>query len=96
MTYSAKGLQDAAAAMANYTESKARVDLANPANSLLLTKPLTTRGDVLHEGGKSYIANEMAPEYQRWFKWVQCGAKFEAVPSDACTGGATPDMAGGG
>ena len=75
--------------MANFTETTAmpRVNPAMPAESTLLTKPLATRMDVAHMGGKSYFASDQDPIYVRWLKWVRCGAKFEEVMVSTCPGG---------
>ncbi|MCS6912226.1 MAG: hypothetical protein RMK29_06840 [Myxococcales bacterium] len=81
------GTRDMSVLMANYEEAKKQVNLAQPAESKLLTKPLATRADVPHMGGKSYFRNEMDPIYQRWLAWIRCGAKLEAVKIDTCPGG---------
>lgn len=81
------GPTDMAALMANYEESKKRVDMANPAKSIFLTKPLATATDVPHQGGKTYFANDQDPVYKRWLNWAKCGAKLEEVMVSSCPGG---------
>lgn len=76
--------QDMAKLMANYTQVVARVDMNNPSNSKLLTKPLDLgQGGTPHVGGNSYFPDKSNPMYQRWLIWVQLGAKFESVPTGA-------------
>jgi hypothetical protein len=81
------GPKDMGNLMLNYEQSKARVDLAVPANSTLLTKPLATKPEVMHTGGKTYFKNEMDTFYVRWLNWVRCGAKLEEVKLSTCPGG---------
>jgi hypothetical protein len=81
-----RGPTDQAALLSNYEQTKARADLAQPAASPLLTKPLAT-SPVAHEGGKSYFRSELDTFYVRWLGWVRCGAKREEVKLADCPGG---------
>lgn len=89
MKLKANGPRDMAVLMENYLQAKAepRVNLAMPEASTLLTKPLATKMDVPHTGGKTYFRNEMDTFYVRWLKWVRCGAKLEEVKVSTCPGG---------
>jgi hypothetical protein len=54
----------------NYTNFKSVVDLANPALSLVLTRPLPGSG----HGGGTQFQNTQDPVYQRWLGWIKAGA----------------------
>lgn len=89
------GLTKAADLMANFMEATAapRVDAQNKAASTLLTKPLGSRADVTH-GGPKVWTNDQDPDYRRWLKWIECGAKFDSVMTSACGSPPAGDMGG--
>ena len=79
-------LVDMAKLMDNYNQVKSRVDTTMPAMSNFLLKVLETKaGGISHTGPKPFTSVD-DPTYQRWLKWIQLGAKFEAVSTKGTQG----------
>ncbi|MHC5064423.1 MAG: hypothetical protein ACYTG5_10665 [Planctomycetota bacterium] len=71
----AGGLTLSGSVAASYAEVIDVVDLQNPANSEILTKPLDpSQGGVSHNGG-TYFATTSDPDYQKILAWIIKGAK---------------------
>ena len=94
MALESGGLSDMAKLMSTYAQVKARANVADPASSLLLKKPLSTAaGGTAHVGGNSFFKDTSDTIYKRWLLWIQLGAQFDSVPVG---GGQSADMAMGG
>lgn len=94
MALDSMAASDMAKLMNSYNQVKARVDTANPANSLILKKPLATgAGGTQHTGGNLFFMDTNNVIYKRWLLWIQLGANFDSVPVG---GGQSADMAMGG
>ncbi|HBP21391.1 MAG TPA: hypothetical protein DEA08_26840, partial [Planctomycetes bacterium] len=65
-------LTDPASMQADHTEVQSRLDLANPAQSILIMKAVN---DAPHVGGE--VIKKTDPEYQVLVDWVTQGAKFD-------------------